>query len=319
MTRDNLRFCCIIKMVMHSSDVNFPARQLFIRSNNYSVDKMLLTKRRQEEAEIAMRSSAEHLQKKFNFDIECFTQNREFKNSLIWFDYSQSNKMSKNVLKCFSTPTITKNNNNKNIQSFDFWQWEVINTKNQYVPSFYLSKQYHSDTCITVDQSKNLHMLQTPTKQSRCTKINQAKNDTTQYSTSKYANTLKNIVEISKKEKYIPTKINSWNMPVKKWPQYSNHNLKQIGFNRALDRSNSLTKLDSTELNQRATSTTNSLEDLRVSKSILLNSDVKYGISKQERSNGKTITSPGVRYRQMTLLELLPKWREQSLSHPTVS
>ncbi|KAK4467582.1 hypothetical protein MN116_009097 [Schistosoma mekongi] len=283
MTRDNLHFCCIIKMVMHSSDVNFPARQLFIRSNNCSIDKMLLTKRRQEEAEIAMSSSAEHLQKTFNSDIECFTQNREFKNSLIWSDYSQFNKMSKNVPKCFSTPTITKTNNNKNIQSFDIWQWEVINTKNQYIPSFYLSKQCHSDTCITVDQSKNPHMLQTPTKQSCCTKINQAKNDTTQHSTLKYANTLKNIVEISKKDKYIPTKINSWNMPVKKWPQNPNHDIKQIGVNRALDRSNSLTKLDGTELNQRVASNlvalygvTHSLEDLRTNKSILLNSNAKY-------------------------------------------
>ncbi|TNN09391.1 hypothetical protein EWB00_006299 [Schistosoma japonicum] len=313
-------------MVMHSSDANFPARQLFMRSNNYSVDKMLLTKRRQEEAEIAMRKSAEHLQKTFNFDIECSTQNHESKNSSIWCDYSQFNKMSKNVSKCFSTPTVTKNNNNKNIQSFDFWQWEVINTKDQHVPSFYLSKQYHSDTCITVDQYENPHMLQTPTKQLRCRKINQVKNDTTQYSASNYVNTLKNVVGISKKDKYIPTKINSWNMPVKKWPQNPNHNIKQIGLNRALDRSNSLTKLDGTKLNQWAASnlailyrSTNSLEDLRVDKSILLNSNVKYAISKQERSNGRTIISPSTRYRQMTLLEILPKWREQSLSHSTIS
>ncbi|CAH8643669.1 unnamed protein product [Schistosoma bovis] len=306
-------------MVM-DSEISFPARQLFTCSSNCTMDKTLFTKRRQQEADNAMKSSTERFQRMYDININCFTPNYASKTPSPISDYTHFNGTMKNLPKCLSTPAvIAENNDTKSSNSCDRWQWELISTKNQYIPSFYLGKQYHSDTCVSIDQHDSTQVLQTPIKQIRYAKASKVKKGTNELLASQHSNLLKSNVENSKKNKLISTKINSWNLPVKKWPQNLAHTVKHAPLNHVLERSYSLTTLNTSTLNKLNVSnsiisyrTVNSLQELLVNESVPFNSYTKYGIRKHETPESGKIAYPITKYRQTTLLEILPKWREQA-------
>ncbi|CAH8611585.1 unnamed protein product [Schistosoma mattheei] len=134
-----------------------------------------------------------------------------------------------------------------------------------------LGKQYHSDTCVSIDQHDSTQVLQTPIKQIRYAKANKVKKGTNELLASQHSNLLKSNVENSKKNKLISTKINSWNLPVKKWPQNLAHTVKHTPLNHVLERSYSLTTLNTSTLNKLNVSnpiisyrTVNSLQELLV-------------------------------------------------------
>ncbi|CAH8668334.1 unnamed protein product [Schistosoma rodhaini] len=317
-------------MVM-DSEISFPARQLFTCSSNCTMDKTLLTKKRQQEADNAIRSSTEQFQRMYDINTNYFTPNYASKTPSFISDHTQFNGTAKNLPKCSSTPAFaTENNDTKSSNSCDHWQWELISSKNQYIPSFYLGKQYYSDTCVTINQYDSTQVLQTPIKQIHCAKANKVKKGTNELLVSQHSNLLKTNMESSKKNKLISTKINSWNLPVKKWPQNLTHTVKQTPLNHVLARSYSLTTLNTSTLNKLTASksiisqkTMNSLEELPVIESAPFNSYTKYGIGKHETLENRKIAYPITKYKQTTLLEILPKWREQAaklhLSKQTIS
>ncbi|CAH8589771.1 unnamed protein product [Schistosoma turkestanicum] len=306
-------------MVIESDD-SFPARQLFTHSSNCSTDKALLTKIRQQEAENAMRLSAERLRRMYDFNTDHVIHDYTSNTPSYISDHSHTKEMSKNLPKSFSTPTIKVNNNeNENSRSCDQWQWEIISTENQYIPTFYLSKQYYSDSCITATSYGSTPALQTPMKQKSCTKTGKDKKEMGELLVSQHRKLLKTNADVSKKNKYIPTRINTWNLPVKKWSHNFIRSVKHAPANHILGRSYSLTKLNSLTVNKTTASnsnfshrTINSLEDLLVDDSTAVNSHVKYGMNKHESMKNRKFTYATKKYRQTTLLEILPKWREQA-------
>ncbi|CAI2734089.1 unnamed protein product [Schistosoma spindalis] len=306
-------------MVM-DSEISFPARQLFTCSSNCTMDKTLLTKKRQQEADHAMRLSTERFQRMYDINTNCFTSNYASKTPSPISDYTQFNGTVKILPKCLSTPAvIAENNDTKSSNSRDRWQWELISAKNQYIPSFYLGKQYYSDTCVSIDQHDSTQVLQTPIKQIRSAKANKVKKGTNELLATQHSSLLRSNVENSKKNKLISTKLNSWNLPVKKWPQNLAHTVKHTPLNHVLERSYSLTTLNTSTLNRLTASnsiisyrTVNSLEELLVNESEPFNSYTKYGIGKHETPESGKIAYPITKYRQTTLLEILPKWREQA-------
>ncbi|TNN09390.1 hypothetical protein EWB00_006298 [Schistosoma japonicum] len=147
--------------MLMKSEISFPARQLFTCSNNYSMNKSLLTTVRQNEADNAMKLSTKRLQETYNLDIEYFTSTNTANFFSFTTDSMQFNKVLKNPSNC---PSTSEQNASANIKPNSPWHWECINFDNQYIPSFYFNKQSHSDSYIIVNQSENVDPLETPHK-----------------------------------------------------------------------------------------------------------------------------------------------------------
>nr|CAH8873640.1 unnamed protein product [Trichobilharzia regenti] len=65
---------------------------------------------------------------------------------------------------------------NKGNQPDSIWHWEIIDTENEYVPSFYHTKRYHSDGSVPVAY-KHANLLRIPNEHTRYTQNSRVGNE----------------------------------------------------------------------------------------------------------------------------------------------
>ncbi|CAH8612711.1 unnamed protein product, partial [Heterobilharzia americana] len=198
------------------SEASFPARQLFA----FSMDKELLSKRRQEEVDNVIRSSTERLWKTYNFSVEYILSDHPSKLSLPTSKSIQPERILVHSSECSSSSKITTEQvENENNSSCDMWRWEIIDAISQYIPSFYLRKQYHSDGRVIVDKYEDSCVPRTAVKEIRDMHKNQPKVEKTTYllTVLKNEDSKNSKVTAFKVDKCSPSKINSWDIPIRKW------------------------------------------------------------------------------------------------------
>ncbi|KAK4475844.1 hypothetical protein MN116_001095 [Schistosoma mekongi] len=288
-------------------EISFPARQLFACSNNYSMNKSLLTALRQIEADNAIKLSTKRLQETYNFDIEYLTIENTPNFFLFTTDSMQFTKVLKDRLNCLST---NKQNVSASNRPNSSWHWESITTDNHYIPPFYFNKQSHSDRYIIVSQSENVDPLETPYKRIKLMQsIYSATDSRHNLSTNQKGNKVK--------KKYTSNKINSCNVPVRKWSQILGiRNQKNILSNSQHQKSNSF-KLREITLNNNIE--VNQFTSNRISSLLQYLSGNKFGelkcysrseISQEESMKLDKSSSLNKKFRQMTLLgKFILQWK----------
>nr|CAH8873634.1 unnamed protein product [Trichobilharzia regenti] len=281
---------------------SFPARKLFTSS----MDKESLSKRLEEEVYEAMKSSTERLQEKYNID----------------FQYLMSNKPT--TMASISNPSIKLQTTLENPSKFlstskihDTWRWESIDTKNQYIPSFYLSRKYHSDTYISTGKYDGYILPKTPAKQIKKPEIIRSGNKVEFRHSFPVKNESARESEMRNftKHKCTQSRINTWNIPVKKWSQNMNTKFDKP----ALNRSSSLSQLDRIISNKCVVSDNNTLKktassagDLSVHRCAASIPDMLSRARKTKSKNIGRNVFPVVKYRQLTMLEILSDWHEHT-------
>lgn len=187
------------------SEVNSPARQLFSCCNDCSIDKALLTRMRQEEAEDLIALSTKKLQEIYDFDSEYLTSKIFSRNS------TQSSNVLTYPFKSSSTSAfIAKQSDYEKNRPKDTWHWKYIDTTSQYIPSFYLNKLHHSYHHISITQTEHFDPLKTPHKRIKYVQPSYSITDGNRSLQFELKNN-----KIEKKSVLNP--INSWNIPVRKW------------------------------------------------------------------------------------------------------
>ncbi|CAH8872321.1 unnamed protein product [Trichobilharzia szidati] len=274
---------------------SFPARKLFTSS----MDEESLSKKIKERTDELMKLSMERLQEKYNIDLEYLMSNKPTTMTSISNPSIKSQTTLENPSKYLSTS-----------KTHGTWRWEIIDTESQYVPSFYLSRKYHSDTYITTSKYDGYILPKTPAKQIKCPEIIRSGNKV-EFRHSllvKNESATENEMRNSTTHKCTQSRINTWNIPVKKWSQYMN-----IKFDKPVrNRSSSLSQLDRIISNKYAASDNNTLKktassagDLSVHRCTASIPGMVSRVGKTKSKNTGRNVFPVVKYRQLTMLDIL--------------
>ncbi|VDP16361.1 unnamed protein product [Schistosoma margrebowiei] len=169
------------------------------------MDKALLTRMRQEEAENLIALSTKKLLEIYGFDSEYLTSKI----------FSRNSAQSSNVLTYLSeysstSAFIAKQCDYEEIRPKDTWHWKYVDTTSQYIPSFYRNKIHHSNRHISIIQIEKIDRLKTPHKR---IKYVQPGHSITDGNLSLQFELKNNKIE----KKSVLNPINSWNIPVRKW------------------------------------------------------------------------------------------------------
>ncbi|CAI2734088.1 unnamed protein product [Schistosoma spindalis] len=275
------------------SEVNSPARQLFSCCNDCSMDKALLTRMRQEEAENLITLSTKKLQEIYDFDSEYLASNNTLKN------FSRNSTRSSNVLacpfECSSTSAFTvKQSDYEKIRPKDTWHWKYIDANSQYIPSFYRNKLNNLNRHISITRPENFDYLKTPS-----------------YSITDGNRSLQFELKNNKIEKKgLLNSLNSWNVPVGYIKNASSNNPRPK--HNSLMQINEITLTKNTLLNQIPLNRTrNLLNNPDVSKCGKTKPYLTPEICRKESIKRSKSSSFSRKYRQMTILKILSRWHKQ--------